>query len=93
MNEKLDAIQEHLLSGKHLPKPLDANQAAEYLSISISSLYKLTSSRGIKYYKTGKRLYFKQKDLDNYLFKIEMMTQEEIEEKADEYLRKNRHRL
>lgn len=89
INKKIDNIQEHLLSGKHLSKPLDANQAAEYLSITKSTLYKLTSSLGIKCYKTRKRLYFKQKDLDEYLFKNEMITQEELKKKATEYLRNN----
>ena len=48
-------------------KPLTHKEAAAYLDISPHYLYKLTSTRKIAHYKTGKRLYFLKADLDAYL--------------------------
>lgn len=45
----------------------DAKGAAGYLNMSLSTLYKRVSSREIASCKTGKRLTFRQEDLDAYL--------------------------
>ena len=50
-------------------KPYTILMASEYLGISKSTLYKLTSERKIDYYKpNGQMVYFKKQDLDNYVF-------------------------
>jgi len=49
-------------------KFLTAKQAAEYLGIRISYLYKLTHQKTFPYYKpNGKLVYFLQSDLLNFL--------------------------
>lgn len=48
-------------------KPLNVNEAAKYLGMSKSSLYSLTSKREIPHMKRGKRLYFDQQELYNWL--------------------------
>lgn len=49
-------------------KPLTTKEASEYLGISLSSLYKLTSGCKIPHYSPGgKILYFLQSDLDKYM--------------------------
>ena len=48
-------------------KPLTLNEAARYLDISTSYLYKLTSRQQIRHYKPGgKRVFFLEKDLREY---------------------------
>ena len=47
------------------------DQAAEFLSMSKSALYKFPSQRWLPYYKTGKRIYFKTLELAEWLRKIE----------------------
>ncbi|MBL4561353.1 MAG: helix-turn-helix domain-containing protein [Labilibaculum sp.] len=42
-------------------------EAQIYLDLSISQIYKLTSTNRISFYKTGKRIYFKMEQLDQYL--------------------------
>ena len=52
-----------------LPQPLPFKEAAKYLSISPSYLYKLVSKRLVKCYKpSGKILYFRVEDLNAWAF-------------------------
>ncbi len=82
---KLDSI-ESLLKGR-TEKPLTFNEAAEYLGLSKSFLYKLTSSNNIPCYKPeGKKLYFSKSELDSWLLRNPVKTKTEIEQEADDYI-------
>ncbi len=83
--KKLTTI-ENLLKGQ-AEKPLAFNEAAQYLDISKSYLYKLTSSNKIPHYKPqGKRLYFSKSELDTWLLRNPVKSTADIEQKADDYL-------
>ncbi|PKP12059.1 MAG: DNA-binding protein [Bacteroidetes bacterium HGW-Bacteroidetes-4] len=74
---------------------LNFNEAAQYLEVSSSHLYKLTSSGNIPAYKpNGKKLYFNRKELDSWLLSNKQESHDEIEHQASEYLmKKGRVRL
>jgi len=83
--EKLTTI-ENLLKGQ-TDKHLTFNEAAQYLDISKSYLYKLTSGRKIRHWKpTGKRIYFAKHELDAWIFRNPVNTTGTIEQEADDYL-------
>ena len=67
--------------------PLNFVQAAQYLSISHSHLYKMTSQRKIPFHKpSGKYLYFFKHELDQWICRndeLGMMNEEEREQTAD----------
>jgi len=65
---------------------LNMEQAAEFLSISVSALYKHTSEKNIPFFKTGKKNYFKTSDLSEWLTKHRVMTNEDIEKAATDYI-------
>lgn len=70
---------------------LTTEEAAAYLRVSKSYLYKQTSKKLIPYYKpTGKLCYFKKSDLDAWLMTGRVLTQNEIEQKAQAYCLKRR---
>lgn len=53
---------------KNVQRPLNLVEAAKYLSISQSHLYKLTSQRKIIFHKpNGKYLYFFKEELDEWV--------------------------
>lgn len=59
---------------------LGADQAAEFLNISKSHLYKLTFRNRIPFYKPGgKLIYFKREELSEWVKKGRVKTQEELE--------------
>jgi len=62
------------------------NQAAEYVSLSKSAIYKKTSERNIPHFKQGKKLYFKRSELDDWLTSLKISTHAEIEKQADDYI-------
>ncbi|MDA3885781.1 MAG: helix-turn-helix domain-containing protein [Candidatus Delongbacteria bacterium] len=66
------------------------NEAAEYLSLSKSTLYKKTGTkRMIKYYKpNGSRIYFDINDLDEFVKSGVCITQDEIEMEYEKCLNK-----
>jgi excisionase family DNA binding protein len=65
---------------------LNLNQAAEYVSLSKSAIYKKTSERNIPHFKKGKKLYFKKGELDHWLTSMKISTKDEIEQAATDYI-------
>jgi excisionase family DNA binding protein len=84
ISEKLERIESALADlGKASAKPFDLAGAAEYLGISRSHLYQLTSKGLIGHYKpAGKKLYFDKSDLDEYLRRNRVMPRWELEQAA-----------
>lgn len=65
---------------------LTTREAASYLNMSVSYLYKLTMDREIPHSKPlGKVCYFERADLDNWLRKNRVATKEEIQQQANDY--------
>lgn len=67
---------------------LNLSQAAEYVSLSKSAIYKKTSERNIPHFKQGKKLYFKRSELDGWLTGLKISTNAEIEKQTNEYIMK-----
>jgi excisionase family DNA binding protein len=73
--------------------PMDVKDLSEYLKLSVSAIYKLTSTSEIPHYKSGKRLYFKKEEIDEWIFSNRIKTRDDIENEAMEYIRKNPRRF
>lgn len=91
MKEILDRLNglEKLIREQNLfsKEVLNFNEACQYLELSHSHLYKLTSAGKIPHYKpNGKKLYFKRTELDNWLLRNRNGSQQEIEQQAADYL-------
>lgn len=86
------------LNQKTIPERLSLVEAAQYLGVSKSNMYKLTHTRAIPFYKFGKRVIFYTKELDEWIKQnaIRVKTRDEIEREASEYImlraRKNLNR-
>lgn len=79
--ERLERIESLLIERRE--KPLTLEEAADYLDLSNSYLYKLTSAGKIPHFKpAGKKLYFRRSDLNEYLFQNRVKSQEEIDREA-----------
>lgn len=86
--KRLEIIEKHVLEQNLILKQvLNFAEAARYLELSHSHLYKLTSGGNIPFYKpNGKKLYFNRAELDEWLLRNRNSTQEEIDQKAADYL-------
>ncbi len=66
---------------------LTTTEAAHYLGVKPSYLYKMMMRRAIPYYKPGGKLcFFSREDLDAWLTSIRIKSQNEIESEAARYI-------
>ena len=99
--KRLDAIEQLLREIKYGKKEpiqstefgkefMNVSQVAEYLSLSVSTVYGLTHRMEIPNYKRGKRLCFKKVEIDDWLTETRRSTQSEIEKEAANYIMKHK---
>lgn len=90
--EKLLQIEQKLEEQSTLQKVvLNFNETCKYLELSPSHLYKLTSTRQIPHFcPQGKKLYFNRQELDEWLQRNRLSTQEEIEEQTTDFIKKRK---
>ena len=86
--ERLESIERKLdelaVANKDV---LNLKEAARYLNVSCSHLYKLTYSKQIPHYKPrGKQVFFERKELDKWLLQNRQTTKAEIEQAAIDYV-------
>jgi len=88
--EQLDRIETLLKTQQVMQKQvLNFNEACTYLELSHSHLYKLTSTGAIPHYKpNGKKIYFQKDEIDQWLLRKKMDSNDEIEQQAANYLMK-----
>jgi excisionase family DNA binding protein len=83
--DRLDRIEKIVTGMKS--KPLSLKEAAEYLGISRSYLYKLTSQERIAHSKPGgKKVYFDKEELDRWALRNPVATHEQIKQRANNYV-------
>ena len=84
LNEIEKLLKEQYLLQKEI---LNINEAAKYLGISKSHLYKLTSGGEIPYYKPGGKLvYFNRKELDEWILTHKIHSTRELQSMAENYM-------
>lgn len=65
---------------------LNFKQAAKYLCVSSSKLYKMTHKNEIRYYKVGRLNVFYLHELQEYVKSKVVLTVNELKTQADEHL-------
>jgi len=80
MNTQEKNIEEKL----YFLKPvLNFEEACKYTGLSKSWMYKLTHRGTIPHYKPdGKKLYFKTKEVENWMLRNKVLSEDEIRSKA-----------
>ena len=68
---------------------LSASEAATYMNVSLSHLYKLTAERKVPHFKPmGKMVYFNRLELEKWLQTQRVATNEELEQQAQKMAKK-----
>ncbi|NTU68655.1 MAG: helix-turn-helix domain-containing protein [Chlorobiaceae bacterium] len=84
INDRLQRIEGLLVANKSV---LNMREAAILTGLSISHLYKLTSTGGIPCFKpTGKAIYFNREELEGWMMRGRKATSEDIEGAAANYV-------
>lgn len=86
--KQLDKIEALLKKQNALSKEvLTLEEAAAYLQLSKSCLYKMTSNKEISHYVPGgKKIYFRRTELDNWVFNSKVTPSCEIDQEIENYL-------
>lgn len=93
LSERLEDIERLLLQKisptiKEADQLLTIQQAAEFLSLTVPTIYGLVSKSQIPCMKRGKRLYFSKDEITNWIKTSRKKTVSEIEKETDLYLNK-----
>jgi excisionase family DNA binding protein len=92
LNERLPKQSEQ--KPKHpLDDYMNAQEAAEFLRLSIATIYTMTSRRQIPFYKKGKKLYFRQEDLFKWMETGKHKDVNEIREQAIAYVQSGQRKV
>jgi excisionase family DNA binding protein len=87
---RLERIEKMLLSQKNV---LTFDEAAAYIGISKSHLYKLTMVNALPFYRPrGKMIYMDKAELEDWLLQNRIVPADELEAKASTYVALNKGR-
>ncbi len=88
IEKRLRKIEDLLISQKTV---LNFNEASEFIGMSKSTLYRLTSTGNIPHYKpTGKNIFFNRGELQNWMLRNPVKTKDQIEQEAESYILKHK---
>lgn len=84
MDERFDRIERTTLLGAK--EVLTVEEAAMLTGYAVKGIYQLTSEKRIPHYKKNGRLYFRKSELEGWMTQHKVLTEQEINSKADTYL-------
>ncbi len=69
---------------------LTIEEASEYLGLSTSRLYKMTSNKEIPHYKPGgKKIYLNRQELEQWILNSRVASTNDLDDEMENYLKKN----
>ena len=84
--ERIGALERIFLCQKEI---FNFDEAAEYLSMSKSTLYKLTAKKEIPHYKPNRYVFFERSELDNWIRAAAVKTDDQLSDQANAYTMAN----
>lgn len=84
LTSQIDMLKKLILAGSK--EVLSIDECATFTSLSVNHIYRLTSQRAIPFYKPmGGKIYFKKKEIENWLLQGRQATDSEIKSQAKTY--------
>lgn len=84
--DRIGALERVFLNQKDI---FNFDEAAEYLSLSKSTLYKLTSKKEIPHYKPNRCVFFERTELDKWIRDAAVKTEEQLDDQVNAYTMAN----
>ena len=84
--DRIDALEGLYLCQKEI---FNFDEAAAYLSMSKSTLYKLTSKKEIPHYKPNRFVFFEKSELDKWIRAAAVRTEEQLNDQVNAYTMAN----
>ena len=80
--ERLKALENVFLCQKEI---LNFDEASDYLKMSKSTLYKLTSKKEIPHYKPNRFIFFERAELDKWIRAAKIKSEEQLNDQVNAY--------
>ena len=75
--------------GEDKEELMTVDQLSDYLTIARQTIYGKCASKELPYYKSGKRLYFKKSEINNWINRGIRYTKEELLLQAENWIKKH----
>ena len=86
LQKRVETLEDMLEAGKEV---LTVEEAAKFMGMARSSLYKMTTDQTIPFYRpNGKMIFFEKSDILSWIRKNRVSSREEIEEEARLHMQK-----
>ena len=86
LQKRVETLEDMLEAGKEV---LTVEEAAKFMGMARSSLYKMTSDQTTPFYRpNGKMIFFEKSDILSWIRKNRVSSREEIEEEARLHMQK-----
>ena len=86
LQKRVETLEDMLDAGKEV---LTVEEAAKFMGMARSSLYKMTSDQTIPFYRpNGKMIFFEKADILSWIRKNRVSSREEIDEQARLHMQK-----
>ena len=86
LQKRVETLEDMLDAGKEV---LTVEEAAKFMGMARSSLYKMTSDQPIPFYRpNGKMIFFEKTDILSWIRKNRVSSREEIDEQARLHMQK-----
>ena len=86
LQKRVETLEDMLDAGKEV---LTVEEAAKFMGMARSSLYKMTSDQTIPFYRpNGKMIFFEKTDILSWIRKNRVSSREEIDEQARLHMQK-----
>ena len=86
LQKRVETLEDTLDAGKEV---LTVEEAAKFMGMARSSLYKMTSDQTIPFYRpNGKMIFFEKADILSWIRKNRVSSREEIDEQARLHMQK-----
>lgn len=86
LDERLERIESMLGVLIYNKEVLTLNEVSAYSGYSLKTLYKLTSAKDIPHYKQGGKLFFRRSEVDGWLTRHKVKSNDEITTEAINYI-------
>lgn len=84
LKEIKELLRKYTIQQKEI---LTIEEASEFLGLSVSRLYKMTSNKEIPHYKPGgKKIYLNRNEIEGWILNSRVASIYEFDEKLDSYL-------
>lgn len=91
IEERLAILEKAVMKPKEI---LTFEEACEFLQLSKSTVYKMTHTRSIPFYKPGGRyIYFERSELEKWIRSSPVRTEEELDDEANKYIMDHQYSL